>query len=80
MPYQGQQPYGMPDDLVIPGIMDLDNTDEKLWVCPLELLLNLCSILIRNQVPQAEDVWFRPLLFNTSNGSYLPLPHLHHSN
>lgn len=32
MPYQGAQPYGMPDDLVIPNIMDLDNTDEKLWV------------------------------------------------
>lgn len=33
MPYQGEQPYGMPNDLVIAGIMDLDNTDEKLWVC-----------------------------------------------
>lgn len=33
MPYQGEQPYGMPNDLVIAGIMDLDNTDERLWVC-----------------------------------------------
>jgi hypothetical protein len=32
MPYQGAQPYGMPNDLVIPGIMDLDKTDERLWV------------------------------------------------
>lgn len=32
-PFLGQQPYGMPDDLVIPKIMDLENTDEKLWVC-----------------------------------------------
>jgi hypothetical protein len=32
LPYQGLQPYGMPDDLVIPGIMDIDGTDERLWV------------------------------------------------
>lgn len=32
LPFQGQQPYGMPDDLVIPGVMDIDGTDDKLWV------------------------------------------------
>jgi len=31
-PYQGEQPYGMPNDLVIPSIMDIDGTDERLWV------------------------------------------------
>lgn len=30
--FQGKQPYGMLDDLVIPNIMDIDGTDEKLWV------------------------------------------------
>ena len=30
--FQGQQPYGMPADLVIPKVMELDNTDERLWV------------------------------------------------
>ncbi|KAF2478942.1 RmlC-like cupin domain-containing protein [Neohortaea acidophila] len=53
MPYQGAQPYGMPDDLVIPNVMDLDGTDERLWV------------------PQAPDVWFRPLLFGTSQGYFV---------
>lgn len=32
--FQGQQPYGMPSDLVIPKVMELDNTDERLWVSP----------------------------------------------
>lgn len=32
IPFQGQQPYGMPPDLVIPRILDLTNTDERLWV------------------------------------------------
>ncbi|HET7479254.1 MAG TPA: 2,4'-dihydroxyacetophenone dioxygenase family protein [Rubrobacteraceae bacterium] len=31
VPYRGEQPYGMPDDLVVPGILDLDS-DERLWV------------------------------------------------
>lgn len=31
-PFQGEQPYGMPADLVIPKIMDLENIDESLWV------------------------------------------------
>ncbi|SMR41725.1 unnamed protein product [Zymoseptoria tritici ST99CH_1E4] len=53
MPYQGAQPFGIPDDLVIPNIMQLEDTDERLWV------------------PQADNVWFRPLLFNTSNGYFV---------
>lgn len=32
IPFQGQQPYGMPHDLVVPGILDLQNTDERFWV------------------------------------------------
>ena len=32
IPYRGEQPYGVPDDLVIGGILDVDNTDERLWV------------------------------------------------
>ena len=32
IPFQGKQPYGMPDDLVIPNVMDFDGTDDKLWV------------------------------------------------
>jgi hypothetical protein len=32
MPYQGAQPFGMPDDLVIPNVMELDKVDERLWV------------------------------------------------
>jgi 2,4'-dihydroxyacetophenone dioxygenase len=53
MPYQLDQPYGMPNDLVIPNILNLAETDERLWV------------------PQAPDVSFRPLLFNTSNGYFV---------
>ena len=30
--YRGEQPYGMPDDLVVPGVLGLDDTDERLWV------------------------------------------------
>lgn len=31
VPFQGRQPYGMVDDLVVPGALDLD-ADERLWV------------------------------------------------
>ena len=31
IPYRGEQPYGMVDDLVVPGALDLDD-DEKFWV------------------------------------------------
>ena len=53
MAFQGSQPYGMPNDLVIPNITSISETDERLWV------------------PQAPDVTFRPLLFNTSNGYFV---------
>ena len=33
-PFEGEQPYGMPNDLVVSKVLDLDNTDERLWVCP----------------------------------------------
>ncbi|MER6847643.1 2,4'-dihydroxyacetophenone dioxygenase family protein [Streptomyces flaveolus] len=32
LPYQGPKPYGMVDDLIIPGALDLDGADERLWV------------------------------------------------
>ncbi|MDF2444241.1 MAG: 2,4-dihydroxyacetophenone dioxygenase [Subtercola sp.] len=31
VPYRGEQPYGMIDDLVVPGALDL-NDDERFWV------------------------------------------------
>lgn len=30
-PYRVEQPYGVPADLIIPGVLDLD-PDERLWV------------------------------------------------
>jgi 2,4'-dihydroxyacetophenone dioxygenase len=32
IPYRGEQPYGVPEDLVVPRVLDIDNTDERLWV------------------------------------------------
>jgi hypothetical protein len=32
IPYRGEQPYGVPEDLVIPTVLDIDGTDERLWV------------------------------------------------
>ncbi|WP_347059635.1 hypothetical protein ABC795_04085 [Blastococcus sp. HT6-30] len=32
LPYRGEQPYGVPDDLVIPHVLELDDADERLWV------------------------------------------------
>ena len=31
VPYRGEQPFGVPEDLVIPGVLALDD-DERLWV------------------------------------------------
>ena len=31
VPYRGEQPYGKLDDLVVPGVLDLDS-DERLWI------------------------------------------------
>ena len=33
VPFQGDQPYGMPNDLVVSKVLDLETTDERLWVC-----------------------------------------------
>lgn len=52
--YQGERLPNVPDDLVVPGILNL-NFEEKLWV------------------PQAPDVWFRPILFNVSQGYFVNL-------
>jgi 2,4'-dihydroxyacetophenone dioxygenase len=43
----------MPNDLVVPKILNIADTDERLWVS------------------QAPDVWFRPLLFSTSQGYFV---------
>ena len=32
VPFQGDQPYGMPNDLVVSKVLDLETTDERLWV------------------------------------------------
>jgi 2,4'-dihydroxyacetophenone dioxygenase len=55
VPYQGPPLYAVPDDLVHLDVLDIKNTDERLWV------------------PQSKDVWFRPLLFNTSQGYFVNL-------
>ncbi|KAK1813762.1 hypothetical protein LTR12_011816 [Friedmanniomyces endolithicus] len=71
-PYQGAQPYGMPNDLVIPNIMDIDGTDERLWVMETTTrTIHQESPLMSVQVPQAPDVSFRPLLLSTSQGYFV---------
>jgi 2,4'-dihydroxyacetophenone dioxygenase len=50
--YRGEPLYGVAEDIVIPGILDLE-FDPKLWV------------------PQAKDVWFRPLLLSVSQGYFV---------
>ena len=32
VPYRGEQPYGMLEDLVIPAVLRFDDGDERLWV------------------------------------------------
>jgi 2,4'-dihydroxyacetophenone dioxygenase len=32
VPYRGEQPYAVPDDLVLLGALDIDGGDERLWV------------------------------------------------
>ena len=32
VPFQGEQSYGMPNDLVVSKVLDLETTDERLWV------------------------------------------------
>lgn len=32
IPFQGQQPYGMPNDLVVSKALEVENSDERLWV------------------------------------------------
>ncbi|WP_217631140.1 2,4'-dihydroxyacetophenone dioxygenase family protein [Modestobacter sp. DSM 44400] len=32
IPYRGEQPYGVSDDLVVLGALDIDASDERLWV------------------------------------------------
>jgi hypothetical protein len=32
IPFRGEQPYGMPPDLVELGVLDIDGSDERLWV------------------------------------------------
>ncbi|GAA5852075.1 hypothetical protein JCM8547_000150 [Rhodosporidiobolus lusitaniae] len=32
VPYQGKPFFGIPDDIVVPDVLDIDSTEEKLWV------------------------------------------------
>ena len=34
VPFQGEQSYSIANDLVVSKFLDLDNTDEHLWVSP----------------------------------------------
>jgi hypothetical protein len=52
--YRKPQPFGMMEDVFLPGALDLDG-DEHLWV------------------PQAEGVWFKPLVLCVSQGYYVNL-------
>ena len=52
--YQGEPLPNVPEDLVVPNIVNLD-FEERLWV------------------PQAPDVWFRPILFNVTQGYFVNL-------
>ncbi|EAW25650.1 2,4'-dihydroxyacetophenone dioxygenase family protein [Aspergillus fischeri NRRL 181] len=54
VPYKGEPLPNVPDDLVVPNVLNLD-FDERLWV------------------PQAPDVWFRPILFNVTQGYFVNL-------
>ncbi|CAI7564932.1 unnamed protein product [Penicillium discolor] len=54
IPYQGKPLPNVPEDLVVPNILNLD-FDERLWV------------------PQGPDVWFRPILFNVTQGYFVNL-------
>jgi hypothetical protein len=38
-PFQGKQLYGMPSDFVAPKILNIEDTDERLWVCQLSHIL-----------------------------------------
>lgn len=72
VPFQGEQPYGMPNDLVVAKILDLENTDERLWAR--QFLAGQTSQPTKNpQVPQAPSVSFRPLLLSTSQGYFVNL-------
>ncbi|KAM0721939.1 hypothetical protein Q7P37_002864 [Cladosporium fusiforme] len=53
--YRGEPLPNVPEDLVVPNVLKLDDIDEKLWV------------------PQAPDVWFRPILFSVSQGYFVNL-------
>ena len=71
----------MLNDLVVSKVLDLDNTDEHLWVHPLlsRRALPPCddptaNILTNSlQVIQAPSVSFRPLLLSTSQAYFVNL-------
>lgn len=53
--YRGTPLLNVPEDLVVPNVLNPDDIDERLWV------------------PQAPDVWFRPMLFSVSQGYFVNL-------
>jgi 2,4'-dihydroxyacetophenone dioxygenase len=56
-PYTGPKLYGMVDDMITPGALDLD-CDERLWV---------------PQGEHSPGVEFRPLMFNPGAGAFVNL-------
>ena len=72
IPFQGKQLYGMPSDLVIPKVVNIDDTDERLWVRNLPGSSFFLAIQLTNlRFLKAPCVTFRPLLFNTSQGCFV---------
>lgn len=53
--YRGPPLPNVPEDLVVPNVLNLAEIEEQLWV------------------PQAPDVWFRPILFSVSQGYFVNL-------
>jgi hypothetical protein len=54
IPFQGKQSYGMPSDFVVPNILNIEDTDERLWVCrPSHILAAQSEPADRNSGPSS---------------------------
>ena len=61
IPFQGKQPYDMPSDLVIPKVMNIHDTDERLWARNLPrsssfLAIQLTNLRSLNPPPSPSDL------------------------
>ena len=80
IPFQGKRPYGMPSDIVIPKVMNIDDTEERPWVRNLPGSSSVLAIQLTNlRSLKAPSVTFRPLLFNTSQGCVVDILHVKRS-